>query len=57
MQAQMQMTDQNYNNQKEKVIIHEQDFDSLQLVIYTTKLKMQGKEVIIENADGKQYPV
>ncbi len=54
---QIQVTDQNYNNQKEKVIIHEQDFDPLQLVIYTTKLKMQGKEVIIENADGKQYPV
>ncbi len=61
IQAQTQMNNhtcqvhQTCNNQK--VIINEQDFEPLQLIIYATRLKMEGKEVVIESADGKQCAV
>ncbi len=41
----------------QKVIINEQDFEPLQLIIYTTKLKMEGKEVVLQYANCKQCPV
>ncbi len=43
--------------QEKKVIINEQDFEPLQLVIYVTRLKMEGKEVVLQDANGKQWAV
>ncbi len=37
----------------QKVIINEQDFEPLQLIIHTTRLKMEDKEVILQYANGK----
>ncbi len=43
--------------QEEKIIIHEQNFEPIELIRYTTKLKMEGKQVIIQSLNGKQYAV
>ncbi len=45
------------NFQKEKVTVHEQSFEPIELILHTTKLKMEGKQVIIQSANGKQYAV
>ncbi len=47
--------DQFPNLQKEKVIVYEQNFEPIELIHYTTKLKIEGKQVIIQSANGKQY--
>ncbi len=41
----------------QKVIINEQDFEPLQLIIYTTRLKMEGKEIVWQGVNGKQCAV
>ncbi len=58
----MDLRYQNFKNQfpnlqKEKVIVHEQSFEPIELIHHTTKLKMEGKQVIVQSANGKQYAV
>ncbi len=58
----MDLRYQNFKNQfpnlqKEKVIVHEQSFEPIELIHHTTKLKMEGKQIIVQSAKGKQYAV
>ncbi len=57
LQLQTQTSNQAYQAYNQRVIINEQEFEPLQLVIYTTKLKMEGKEVVLQYANGKQCAV
>ncbi len=57
MQLQTQTTNQAYQAYNQRVIINEQDFEPLQLIIYTTRLKMEGKEIVWQGVNGKQCAV
>jgi len=47
----------NYFSNQKKVVVREQDYALLQLIVHTTQLKMQGKNVVIQSKDGRQYAV
>ncbi len=57
MQLQTQTSNQAYQAYNQRVIINEQDFEPLQLIIYTTRLKMEGKEIVWQGVNGKQCAV
>ncbi len=54
LQPKMEGVNQAYN---QKVIINEQEFEPLQLIIHTTRLKMEGKVVLLQDVNGQQYAV
>ncbi len=47
----------NYFPRPQKVFVREQDYSPIQLIVQTTQLKMQGKEVVIQSPCGREFSV
>ncbi len=47
----------NYFPHPQKVFVREQDYSPIQLIVHTTQLKMQGKEVVIQSPCGRKFLV
>ncbi len=47
----------NYFPRYQKVIVREQDYSPTQLIVHTTQLKMQDKEVVIQSPCGREFSV
>ncbi len=47
----------NYFPRYQKIVVREQNYSPMQLIVHTTQLKMQGKEVVIQSPCGRKFSV